>query len=240
MNMKKNKPRILGIILARGGSKGVPHKNIRPINGIPMICYTIRESLKSKYITKLIVSTDDDKIMKVAKKFGAMIPFKRPAELAGDTASSKACLQHATKFMEELEGKKYDYIVELMVTNPLKTVIDIDNVLKKLIKTKADSVIGVARLYDHHPARIKKIINDRIVDFCVPEVNEARRQDLQPPAYIRNGSIYAMKRDVLMIKNKRYGTKNSRPYIFPPERFVNVDTLEDFIIAEYRLKHREK
>lgn len=238
--MEKKKRRILGIILARGGSKSVPKKNIRRINGLPMIAYTIREGLKSKYITQLIVSTDDDKIMRVAKKFGALVPFKRPADLASDTASSKACLQHAIKFMEKLEGKKYDYIIELMVTNPLKTVADIDAAIAKLIKTKADSVIGVMRLYDHHPARIKKIVNDRIVNFCVPEKNEARRQDLKPLAYIRNGSIYAVKRDVLMIQNRRYGTKNSRPYVFPPERSVNVDSWEDFIIAEYRLKQLMK
>lgn len=233
-------PRILGIILARGGSKSVPRKNIKEICGKPMLAYTVQEGLKSKHLTHLILSTDDEEIAEVGRKYGVEIPFMRPEELATDTASSKACLQHATSFMEDREGKLYDYVVELMVTNPLKTVEDIDAVLDKLIETGADSVIGVMKLEDHHPLRIKKIINDRIVDFCLPEPNEARRQDLKPDAYIRNGSIYSMRRDELMINGRRYGTENSRPYIFPPERTVNVDTLADFLIAEYFMNLREE
>jgi CMP-N-acetylneuraminic acid synthetase len=234
---KKNKNRILGIILARGGSKGVPKKNIRLINGIPLIAYTIKEGLKSKYISRLVVSTEDKEIAAIAKDFGAEVPFMRPEELAGDNVSSKVCLQHATKFMEGLEGEQYGYVIELMVTNPLKTVEDIDSAIKKLIDTRADSVIGVVKTEEYHPARLKKIVNDRIVNFCVPEPNGVRRQDLKPHAYIRNGSIYAIKRDVLMVQGYRYGTRNSRPYIFLQERSVNIDSLEDFYVAEYRLKN---
>lgn len=235
---QKTKPRILGVILARGGSKGIPKKNIRLLNGIPLIAYTIKEGLKSKYISRLIVSSDDDEIRKVAKDYGAEAPFRRPPELATDTAQSLPCLQHAVKWAEDNEGQKYDYIIELMCTNPFKTVEDVDAVLEKLIQTGADSVIGVAKVEGHHPARIKKIINDRLVDFCVPEPNEARRQDLKPPAYIRNGSIYAMKRDILMIEGKRYGTENSRPYIFPPERSIDLHSKQDWIAAEYLLRHK--
>lgn len=240
MNTSGKGPSILAIILARGGSKSVPRKNIRPLLGKPMIAYTIEEALKSQYITRLVVSTEDEEIAKVAKQYGAEVPFMRPAELATDTAASKACLQHATKFMEELEGKKYDYIIELMVTNPLKTVEDIDGCLKKLIETKAESVIGVIQVFDQHPLRMKKIVDDKIVDFCLPEPNEARRQDLKPDAFLRNGSIYAMQRDVLMVQDRRYGTPNSRPYIFKPERSVNVDSLEDWYIAEMKLKARQE
>jgi CMP-N,N'-diacetyllegionaminic acid synthase len=128
-------------------------------------------------------------------------------------------LQHAVSWKEAQERVRYDYIVELMCTNPMKTQIDIDLVLEKLINTGADSVIGVHRLDDHHPARIKQIIDDRLVDFCVPEVINSRRQDLNPEAYIRNGSIHAMRKDSLMIDNARYGTANSRPYIMPAEVF---------------------
>ena len=88
---------------------------------------------------------------------------------------------------------------------------------------------------DHHPARIKKIVDDKIIDFCIPEIPESRRQDLKPDAYIRSGSIYALKRDYLMIQGKRYGSVNSRPYILPPERAVNIDTKIDFMIAELML-----
>jgi N-acetylneuraminate synthase/N,N'-diacetyllegionaminate synthase len=225
-------PRTLAIILARGGSQGVPMKNIRPLGGLPLIAWSIREGLKSRHITRLIVSTDSEDIAEIAKQHGAEVPFLRPAELATAGASSNDCLQHAVRMLEEDEEQHYDYVVELMCTNPLKTVEDIDAVMEKLISTGADSVIGLVRVWDHHPARIKRIEDDRIVDFCVPEVLDSRRQDLAPPAYVRNGSIYAMRRDVLMIQQRRYGTFNSRPYIFPDERNINIDSELDWLVAE--------
>jgi len=233
-----NAPRVLGVTLARGGSKGIVRKNIRPLGGVPLIAHTIREGLKSRFISRLVVSTDDEEIATVSKGYGADVPFIRPASLATDTASSRDCLQHAVAFAEDEEGRYYDYVVELMCTNPFKTVEDIDGVMDKLIATGADSVIGVVQLDDHHPARAKRIINDRIIDFCVPEPIDARRQDLEPLAYIRNGSIYAMQRNVLMVAGYRYGTPNSRPYVFPPERSVNLDSEADWFRAEWILSTR--
>jgi CMP-N-acetylneuraminic acid synthetase len=234
--MRKDKEiRILGLTLARGGSKSVPRKNIKPIAGLPLIGYTITEALKSKFITRYIVSTDDEEIQQVAIQCGAESPFLRPSEFSTDSASSVSAMQHAVDWVEQQEGVKYDYIVELMCTNPMKTVEDIDASIEKLISTKANSVIAVHQLEDHHPARIKKIINDKITDFCIPEISESRRQDLKPEAYIRSGSIYALKRDYLMIEGKRYGSDNSRPYILPQERAVNIDTEIDFMIAELML-----
>jgi len=227
--------RILGLTLARGGSKSVPRKNIKPIAGLPLIGYTITEALKSKFITRYIVSTDDEEIQQVAIQCGAEAPFLRPSEFSTDEASSVSAMQHAVDWVERQEGVEYDYIVELMCTNPMKTVEDIDASIEKLISTKADSVIAVHQLEDHHPARIKKIIDDKITDFCIPEIPESRRQDLKPEAYIRSGSIYALKRDHLMIEGKRYGSDNSRPYILPQERAVNIDTEVDFMIAELML-----
>ena len=224
--------KILGITLARGGSKSVPKKNVKLICEKPLIAYTISEALKSKYINRYIVSTDDEEIMRIAQEYGAEVPFLRPKELATDTTSSADAIKHAVDFVEQEEGCQYDYIIELMCTNPLKTVEDIDACIKKLIETEADSVIAVHKLEDHHPIRIKKIVNDRIVDFCLSEVSETRRQDLKPDAYVRSGSIYAVKRDELMLHNRRYGTKESRPHILPPVRAVNVDTEIDFLVAE--------
>tara|TARA_Y100000768_G_C23962627_1_gene676165 strand:+ start:44 stop:760 length:717 start_codon:yes stop_codon:yes gene_type:complete len=231
--------KILGITLARGGSKSVPKKNIKPINEIPLIAFTINEALKSKYISKYIVSTDDEEIKNEALRFDADVPFIRPKSLSSDSATSVDALKHAVNYMENKEGVTYDYVVELMCTNPLKNVDDIDSCIEKLIKTGADSVIAVHQLEDHHPMRIKKIINDKITDFCLKEKLEARRQDLKPNAYVRSGSIYALNRDELMVNNRRYGSKNSRPYILPPQRAVNVDTEIDFLIAE-QLMNKEK
>ncbi len=232
--------KILGLTLARGGSKSVHKKNIRPLCNMPLIAYTIKEALKSKWLTRYIISTDDPEIQKVAGDQGAECPFLRPDEFSTDTASSVSAMQHAVKWIEDQEGQKYDFIVELMCTNPMKTVFDIDSCIEKLIETNADSVIAVHRLEDHHPIRIKKIVDDRIVDFCLPEKPETRRQDLQPPAYIRSGSIYALKRDHLMIDGLRYGTRESRPYILPPERAINVDTEIDFYTAEAMINLQQK
>jgi CMP-N,N'-diacetyllegionaminic acid synthase len=228
--------KILGITLARGGSKSVPRKNIRPIFGVPLIGYSIAEALRSHFITRYIVSTDDEEIRQVALKYGADAPFLRPSEFSTDTASSVGALQHAVNWVEQEEGVRYDYIVELMCTNPMKNVDDIDNCIEKLISTGADSVIAVHRIEDHHPIRIKKIIDDRIIDFCLPEKAETRRQDLKPDAYVRSGSIYALRRDHLMVDGRRYGSIESRPYILPDERAVNVDTEIDFLIAENLLQ----
>jgi len=232
--------RVLAVTLARGGSKSVPKKNIKLLSGIPVIAYTIREALFSNLISRYVVSTDDVEIQEVAVKYGAEAPFLRPSEFATDTASSVAALQHAVDWVEKDEGMQYDYVIELMATNPMKTVDDINRCIKKLIDTGADSVIAVHRLDDHHPARIKKIVDDRIVDFCVPEKLESRRQDLTPDAYIRSGSIYALRRDHLMVQGQRYGSVESRPYVLPPERAVNIDSEIDFLIAEQLLKKREK
>jgi len=230
--------RVLAITLARGGSKSVPKKNIREIKGIPLIAYTINEARKSKFISRYIVSTDNEEIRQVAIKCGVDVPFLRPAEFSSDTASSVIALQHAVNWIENHDQIKYDFVIELMCTNPMKIALDIDACISKLITSKADSVIAVHKLDDHHPARIKKIIDDKIVDFCLPETPEMRRQDLKPDAYIRSGSIYALKRDHLMIEGKRFGSFNSRPYILPPERAINVDTEIDFLIAEQLLNNR--
>ena len=229
------KKRVLAITLARGGSKEVKKKNIKKINNKPLIWYTIKEALKSKLIDRYIVSTDNKEIKKISQKHGADVPFLRPKNLATDKASSVKALQHAVKFVEKKDGQKYDIIVELMCTNPLKKSDDIDKIIKKIINTNADTVIAVHKIEDHHPRRLKKIINDKIVNF-MSEKPESRRQDLKPFAYVRSGSIYAIKRSHLMNENRRYGSKNSRPYVLSKNRVMNIDTKIDFITAESIIK----
>ena len=217
---------ILAVTLARGGSKGIKNKNIIQIKNKPLIYYTIKEAKKSELISDYIVSTDSRKIKSICEKYKVNVPFLRPKYLSSDKASSVSALKHATLFMEKKNNIKYDFIIELMCTNPLKDVSDIDGIIKKIIKTKADSVIAVNRLYDHHPQRIKKIVKDKINDF-IPEKNEARRQDLKPFAYIRSGAIYCMKRDYLIRQGRRYGGNNSRPYIIDDKKALNIDTTNE-------------
>ncbi len=226
-----NKFNILGITLARGGSKGIKNKNIKLLHNKPLIYYTIREALKSKFLSSYIVSTDSKDIKNISEKYGAHVPFLRPKKLSADRSSSSEALKHAVRFMEKINNTKYDFIIEIMATNPLKNYNDIDTLIGKLIKTKADTVIAMSKVIEHHPRRLKKIINDKIIDI-MKEKKESRRQDLKPNIYIRAGSIYGIKRDIIMKKGLRYGTKNSRPYILPSDRSINIDNVNDFYVAE--------
>lgn len=231
--------KVLAVTLARGGSKSVPKKNIRPLAGKPLIAHTIEAARGSKYIDDYIVSTDDDEIAEVAKSFGARVPFKRPADLAGDLAPSGAALAHAVGYVETEKDMRFDYVIELMATNPMKTAEQIDQAIEKLHETGGDSVIAVTRVYDQHPARIKKLDeNGRLMDFCVPEPVEARRQDLKPEAYIRCGSIYALRRDFLMVTGTRYGSHESYALVIPDDESVNIDNEIDFMVAEQLMKRK--
>lgn len=231
---------VLSVTLARGGSKGIPKKNIVSFAGLPLLAHTIIEAKRSQYIDDYIISTDDDAIGRCAQKYGAFVPFQRPEKLSSDTATSADALIHAVGWMEEYGKKRYDYILELMCTNPMKTVQDIDAVIDKLHRTAADSVVSVVRLEDHHPMRVKQIVDDRLIDFCVYEKPENRRQDLKPPAYIRNGAIYAIKRDVLFTTKARYGTENCRPYIMDARISVNIDSSVDLIVGEELIRQNSK
>ena len=224
---------VLAITLARGGSKSIYKKNIALLKNKPLISYTINAALDSKYIDEYIISTDDKEIADVAENLGATIPFLRPENLSSDTASSADALIHAVNAYEEITKKKYDYIIELMCTNPFKSGEMIDDIISTLDRNeKADAVITVERLLDHHPARIKKIENGYIRDFCVEEELESRRQDLKPEAYIRNGNIYALRRDLLMTQKARYGTNFCVPYYKENIPSANIDQPSDFYTAE--------
>lgn len=226
-----NNKKVLAITLARGGSKGVPHKNIRPLAGKPLLQYTTQAVLNSSYIDHYVVSTDDPDIQSLSISLGAESPFLRSQLTSSDTASSTDALIETVSRYEELTSSRFDFIIECMATSPFKSSTDIDSCIELLHQLDADSVIGVTQLFDHHPARAKQIIDGKITDFCVPELS-FRRQDLSPPAYIRNGSIYALSRDALLLKKLRFGGNNSIPYIMPAERSVNVDTELDFLLCD--------
>ena len=217
---------VMGITLARGGSKGIPRKNVIDVNGKPLIQYTIDEVKKSKYIDHYIVSTDDEDIKMVCKELEQTYFDRSPVE---DTQKSSDGLLEVLKTMD-----KPDYIVEIMCTNPLKTVEDIDGVIKKLDMMAADSVCSVVRVWDYHPSRIKFIKGNQMIDVY-PEKLESRRQDLRPPAYIRNGSIYAMTWEQINVKGTRYD-KNTVPYIMPEERTINIDEPIDLELARILLR----
>jgi CMP-N-acetylneuraminic acid synthetase len=231
--------RILAVIPARGGSKAVPRKNIKPVLGKPLIAYSIEVGLQSELLDKLIVSSDDEEIIEISKKYGAEVPFVRPKDLGLDTIPMVPVLKHAVEFMESLDKTRYDYIILLQPTDPLRIVEDVDNVIKKLVDTDADSVISLCQVDSVHPILMKKIENDKILPYCIEEKEGTRRQDYKPDAYMRNGAIYAVSRDVLMEKGSIWG-EVSRPYIMPKERSVGIDDELDFKLVEILLTKREE
>ena len=228
-----NKKKILAVILARGGSKGIKKKNIKLINNHPLISYSIAASSNSKLINNLIVSSDSKEIINVAKEYGADAPFVRPKNLSGDKVPSVTALKHAVLSAEKFYKTKFDFIIELPCVSPLRDHEDIDAVLNLIIKKNYDSVISYVDTGEKHPTRLKRIKKNKVTAFCkdYPESDiGSRRQDFEP-CYIRNGAIYAMNRKTLIENNSRNG-KKSFPYIMSDNKSINIDAKFDFTIAE--------
>jgi CMP-N,N'-diacetyllegionaminic acid synthase len=223
--------KILGVIPARGGSKGVKDKNLFPIAGKSLICYTIEAALSSG-LHKVIVSTDSDKIADVARSSGVEVPFRRPDDLATDTAKSLDVAMHALKTMEQLDKTKYDALMLLQPTAPFRKKEHIDRAISLLRNNPdASSVISVVDVLAHHPARMKYIEDGWLIDppFCEAYENQ-NRQELRP-MYIRNGAIYLTRRDTLL--QHSYKGAKSLALVMTPEASVNIDNLRDFEFAEW-------
>lgn len=227
--------KILGVITARGGSKGIPKKNIKELGGYPLIAYTISVAKKSRLISDLILSTENEEIAKISRKYGVKIPFMRPVELASDTAKHVPVLQHAVFEMEKIKGIKYDFIVLLQPTSPFRLVEDIDKTVEVLIKKRADSAVSLNIVEDNHPIKAKIFRNGFVYPYFnqYPELEGARRQDL-PVCYKRSGAVYAMRRDLLIKKGLIYGKKIAG-YVVPNERSIDIDSEKDWVVAEYML-----
>jgi len=235
--MKKKK--FLAVIPARSGSKSIKNKNIVKINGNPLINYTIKAALKSKYLTDVVVSTDSLKIAKIALKAGAKVPFIRPKNISGDKALSIHVVLHALKQMEKITKEKYDYVVLLQPTSPLRSINDINLSLKKLIKSKANSLISVTNVGGNHPNRMKKIVKNKLINYANLNFEDMRPRQNLPKVYIRNGSIYASKRN-LILKDKVFAKTKSLAYVMPNERSINIDNKIDLYLAKLFLKRKIK
>lgn len=230
----------MAVIPARGGSKGVVRKNIRPLAGKPLIAYTIETALAARHLLhRAIVSTDDPDIAAVARDHGADVPFLRPSELAGDQVPMLPVLKHAVQFIEDQDGIILAWVLLLQPTAPLRALEDIEASLKVAYQNDADSVISVVQVFAEHPILMKRIEDNRLLPYCVEEQEGTRRQDYQPPAYMRNGAIYLTRRDVLMKKNSIWG-QVIRPYEMPPERSVNIDSELDLKLVELIMQQRNE
>ena len=228
--------RILAIIPARGGSTGVPGKNIKLLYGKPLIEYTTEVALQSKLLTKVVVSSDDDKIIEVAKNTGVEVPFKRPSNLSKDATPTLPVIKHALAYYKNI-GEEFDAICLLQITSPLRSIETLNKGLNKFKENGCDSLVSVREVPHEYNPHWTFICND--IDQLEIATGEkeiiTRRQDL-PKAYHRDGSIYITKTSVIMEKNSLYG--DSIAYVESNEKtFVNIDTLEDWVKAEEIFKN---
>lgn len=221
--------KVLGVIPARGGSKGVKDKNIVPVAGKPLIAYTIESAQESKHLSRAVVSTDSAHIADISRSYQGEV-IMRPAELARDDTPIIPVIKHALQTCEQQYGEVYDLVVLLQPTSPIRQGADIDNVLDILDQHEdCDAVISVVPMQDIHPARMYRLDADMNMHALDPKLEAARRQDIQP-VYYRNGAVYAIRTRVLLEKNSLMVSRK-RAYIMPLERLVNIDDERDLHIA---------
>ncbi len=234
--MYKNKT-FLGIIPARGGSKGLPGKNIKELCGKPLIAWSIEAGLKSKYLDEVMVTTDSKDIANIAKQYGASVPFLRPDVLANDTATSFDAIKHTIEFYKKEFAKEFDYIVLLEPTSPLREVDDIDNMIEKIIKDEDnfDSIVSIGEVAEH-PSIMKQIINgNSIVAFCKELELTTRRQD-NKKAYFPYGVAYIVKTKSLLEEKTFYTARNTF-YEIKRYQCYEIDDIYDFLAVENIMKY---
>ena len=219
---------MIAIIPARGGSKGLPGKNTRILNGKPLIAYTIEVALRSKYIDRVIVSTDDETIAKIALEYGAEIPFLRPDFLASDTSRAIDNYIYTINRLEKESNINIDSFVVLQPTSPLRIVEDVDGAIDLFLQNSADSVISYTP--EAHPVKWHKYLSDEGKFENIFDDNIANRQENRI-SYYPNGAIYVFRSK--MIKEGKYYTDKSFAYVMPRIRSVDIDFIEDFEYAEF-------
>jgi CMP-N,N'-diacetyllegionaminic acid synthase len=223
--------RVIGLIPARSGSQGIPQKNIRALCGKPLLAYTAEPALASRYLARVILSTDSEEIANVGRACGLEVPFLRPLELSGSDTPTLPVIQHAVRTLEE-EGEVIDAVCLLQPTSPLRGADEIDACIEMLCESSADAIVSLRRVPScHNPWWVYVQDLDGYFKLMNGQTEPVgRRQDL-PDAYFRDGAVYVTRRDVLIEGNSLYGNRllgcvcESGPY-------VNIDTTEDWEKAE--------
>lgn len=227
--------KILALIPARGGSKGIRNKNIIDINGMPLIGYSIKEAGKSRYIDDIIVTTDDDEIQRVSVRMGAQVPFLRPKELATDKASTLDAVLHAVHTLGDM-GKEYDILVLLQPTSPLRTVEDIDNALERFMMYSETALASASEVKDH-PILMRNIQNDGMMTRLLNINSTVRRQDM-PKVYRINGSIYINR--ISELNSTTSFNDNPLAYVMEQSHSVDIDEYSDIALVKYYLSERQR
>lgn len=219
--------KILALIPARGGSKGVPRKNIRMLGNRPLIGWTIDAAKKSKYIDRLILSSEDEEIISLARECGCEVPFIRPAELASDDAPGIAPVLHAVGAVEE----QFDYLVLLQPTSPFRSSEDIDGVIQMCIENDADSCVSVTES-EKHPAWMFRIAETGCLESIFDTEDLATHRQHLESVYALNGAVYVVNVKVLCEQKRLLVPGNTLAYPMPHERSFDIDTLFDFRVCE--------
>ncbi|MFD2044933.1 cytidylyltransferase domain-containing protein [Ornithinibacillus salinisoli] len=225
----------IAIIPARSGSKGIKDKNIKSLNGKPMIAYTIEAALKSNIFDDVVVSTDSEKYASIAEEHGARVPFLRPKELASDTSTTIDVIEYTLIEMEKM-GYTYDYFMLLQPTSPLRNVNDIQNAVKILFELKANSIVSVCEA-EHSPLLMNTLDETLSMDNFIHLTNHRRRQDLTP-YYRLNGAIYLSKVKLFLQKKTFYGIQ-SFAYIMDKNKSIDVDSEIDFELVKILLNNND-
>ena len=212
----------LAIVPARGGSKGLPGKNIKELCGKPLVAWSIEAGLKSKYVDEVMVSTDDEKIAEISKKYGANVPFLRPSELASDTATTFDAIKHTIDYYK----------------NELKTEFDdIDRAIEILLESKADSIVGICKTESQNPAfLVSKDEKGLISGYENKDMRVLRRQEIKD-VYFFEGTIYVSKTDVLLDKKTFYHS-NTIGYEVPKYKSLEIDDIDDFVMVEAIMNYK--
>jgi CMP-N,N'-diacetyllegionaminic acid synthase len=225
---------MLAIVPARGGSKGLPRKNIRPLLGKPLIAYTIEEAVRSTVVTEVLVSTDDPEIERVALSYGASCPFLRPSALATDESPAIDTYLYTIRRLERERGAPIDAFIVLQPTSPLRIAWDIDETVALFLCRKADS--AATFVAESHPVSWHTLLDEEQRVLSLGSATPRNRQ-FECITYFPNGAVYVFRTDVLE-STQRYFTERSFAYLMPRTRSVDIDTIEDFEYAEYLLRRR--
>lgn len=234
---------ILGIVGARSGSKSIPHKNIKPLMGKPLMGWIIEAAKKSQYVTRVILSTDSPEYQKVGRAFGAETPFLRPAEFANDTATDMDYLTHAVTWLEKNDGWKADIILRLPPTTPLCKTETIDACIKLLLDDPTATSARAIATAPKHPYKLWKIENDELLPFIPKEVSGhaepsgMARQFYKPAAYAHI-DVIAVRYDTLIREGLLTGAR-TRYHMIDKKDAIDIDTENDFLLAEIILKKKQ-
>lgn len=233
-----NGKRVIAIIPARGGSKGLPGKNIKELCGKPLIAWSIEAGLASQYIDEVMVTTDSEEIAHIARDFGANVPFIRPAELASDTATTFDTVKHVIDYYQNEENMSFDYVVLLEPTSPLRDSHDIDESIERLVSTRnALAIVGICKTESQNPAfLVTKDSSDYLVGYENKHMEVVRRQDIKD-VFFFEGSVYVSQVDALLDK-KTFYHDHTIGYEFPKWKSLEIDDIDDFIMVQALLDYR--